>query len=46
MVTEYELSPSNFILPLFVKEGIEDGTRSPIPSMPGAYQHSIVRDTD
>ena len=41
MVTEYELSPSNFILPLFVKEGLENGTKAPISSMPGAYQHSI-----
>ena len=41
MVTEYGLSPSNFILPLFVKEGMEDGTKAPISSMPGVYQHSI-----
>jgi porphobilinogen synthase len=41
MVTEVELSPSNFILPLFVKEGLEEGTKSPISSMPGVFQHSI-----
>jgi len=41
MVAEYGLSPSNFVLPLFVKEGLEDGEKVPIPSMPGVYQHSI-----
>ena len=34
MITEYSLSPSNFILPIFVKEGLgEDST--PIESMQG-----------
>ena len=41
MVTEYTLSPANFILPLFVKEGLEDGTKNPVVSMPGVYQHSL-----
>ncbi|MCJ2563078.1 MAG: porphobilinogen synthase [Candidatus Thermoplasmatota archaeon] len=40
MVTEYDLSPSNFVLPLFVKEGLE-GKAIPIPSMPGVFQHSL-----
>lgn len=39
MVSEYTLSPSNFVLPLFVKEGLTK--RHPVPSMPGVYQHSI-----
>lgn len=39
MVSEYTLSPSNFILPLFVKEGLEK--RQPVSSMPGVYQHSM-----
>ena len=41
MVTEVELSPSNFILPLFVKEELDDGERAPVASMPGVFQHSI-----
>jgi porphobilinogen synthase len=41
MVTEVELSPSNFMLPLFVKEGMPEGSKVPIRSMPGAFQHSI-----
>ncbi|MFQ5883527.1 MAG: porphobilinogen synthase [Thermoplasmata archaeon] len=40
MVTEYSLSPSNFVLPLFVKEGLE-GSAVPIESMPGVSQHSL-----
>lgn len=40
MVTEYGLSPSNFVLPLFVKEGLERRA-IPIPSMPGVFQHSL-----
>ena len=39
MVSEYALSPSNFILPLFVKEGLEK--RQPVSSMPGVFQHSM-----
>ena len=41
MVTEYVLTPANFILPLFVKEGLEDGKKNPVMSMPGVYQHSL-----
>jgi porphobilinogen synthase len=41
MVTEYTLSPSNFILPLFVKEGLEGKEKTPVKSMPGVFQHSI-----
>ena len=39
MVSEYTLSASNFILPLFVKDGLEK--RQPVSSMPGVFQHSI-----
>jgi len=41
MVTEYTLAPTNFVLPLFVKEGINEGERNPVASMPGVYQNSI-----
>ena len=41
MVTEYTLSPSNFILPLFVKEGLLGSKKVEIASMPGVFQHSI-----
>jgi porphobilinogen synthase len=39
MIRETELSPSDFILPLFAVEG--KGVRNPIPSMPGHYQQSL-----
>jgi porphobilinogen synthase len=39
MVTEYRLSPSNFILPLFIKEGLQK--KQEVSSMPGVFQHSI-----
>ena len=42
MVAEFELKPSNLILPLFVKEDLEEGTKSPISAMPGVFQHSIM----
>jgi porphobilinogen synthase len=41
MVTEVNLSPSNLILPLFVRECLEGNTKEPVVSMPGVYQHSI-----
>jgi porphobilinogen synthase len=41
MVTEYSLAPSNLILPLFVKEGLEGDESVPVSSMPGVSQHSI-----
>jgi porphobilinogen synthase len=41
MITEYSLSPSNFILPIFVKEGLEEDS-TPIKSMPGISQHSLL----
>ncbi len=39
MVTEYRLSPSNLILPLFVKEGLVE--KRQVESMPGVFQHSL-----
>jgi porphobilinogen synthase len=39
IVTEYRLSPSNLVLPMFVKEGLEE--KQGVASMPGVYQHSI-----
>jgi porphobilinogen synthase len=41
MVTEYTLSPANFILPLFVKDGLEGRKGVEIKSMPGVFQHSL-----
>ena len=38
MVRETILSPSNFILPLFVSEKVQG--RNPVPSMPGVFQLS------
>ncbi len=41
MVRETQLSPSDFIWPLFVCEG--EGVTEPIDSMPGVSRHSIDR---
>jgi porphobilinogen synthase len=41
MVTEYTLTPANFILPLFVKEGLEGKKKDEVKSMPGVFQHSL-----
>jgi porphobilinogen synthase len=39
LVAETRLSPSDFVLPLFVKEGITEPV--PIGSMPGVLQHTV-----
>ncbi|MEW5790984.1 MAG: porphobilinogen synthase [Pseudomonadota bacterium] len=39
LVREHQLSPSDFILPLFVVAG--EGVRNEVPSMPGVYQTSV-----
>ncbi|MGI5862701.1 MAG: porphobilinogen synthase [Myxococcales bacterium] len=39
MVRETELSPSDFIYPLFVVEG--RGIKNPVKSMPGVFQQSV-----
>ncbi|GAA3234132.1 porphobilinogen synthase [Actinocorallia longicatena] len=39
LVSETRLSPADFILPMFVKEGISDA--APIGSMPGVFQHTL-----
>jgi porphobilinogen synthase len=39
MVRETELSPSDLVAPLFVKEGIDEP--APIESMPGQVQHTL-----
>jgi porphobilinogen synthase len=41
MVTEFTLTPSNFILPLFVKDGLSGNDRVEVKSMPGVFQHSL-----
>src|SRR5580765_6139008 len=39
LVSETQLQVSDFIAPLFVREGIDDA--SPIHSLPGVVQHTI-----
>lgn len=39
LVAETRLHPANFVLPMFVKEGIAEA--QPIPSMPGVVQHTL-----
>lgn len=41
MLRETELSPSDFVYPLFVRPGKD--VQRPIPSMPGIYQWSVDR---
>ena len=38
LVAQERLSPADLVLPLFVKEGIDAPT--PVPSMPGVFQHT------
>jgi porphobilinogen synthase len=40
MVAETRLHPADFVLPMFVKEGLTDP--APISSMPGVVQHSLA----
>jgi porphobilinogen synthase len=40
MVRETDLTPHDFILPLFVVEGSEKGFKKPVKSMPGCYHLS------
>ncbi|MDR9397129.1 MAG: porphobilinogen synthase, partial [Pontimonas sp.] len=39
LVAETHLAPSQFILPVFVKEGID--SPRPIASLPGVMQHTV-----
>ena len=39
LIRQLELAPTDFIAPLFVKEGIAEPIE--IPSMPGQYQHTL-----
>jgi porphobilinogen synthase len=39
LVAETSLRPADLVLPLFVKEGIDDP--QPVTSMPGVYQHTL-----
>jgi porphobilinogen synthase len=38
LVAQERLAPADLVLPLFVKEGIDAST--PVPSMPGVFQHT------
>ena len=41
ILTENKLNPEDFIYPLFIKEGLLDGQREHIDTMPGQYRYSI-----
>jgi len=41
IITETRLHPSNFIYPIFVKEGLTGLEKEEIPSMPGIFRHSV-----
>lgn len=40
ILTETKLNPEDFIYPLFIKEGIENGSKEHIDTMPGQYRYS------
>ena len=41
ILTETRLNPEDFIYPLFIKEGLEDGQKEHIDTMPGQYRYSL-----
>ncbi|MBZ2166828.1 porphobilinogen synthase [Methanobacterium spitsbergense] len=41
ILTESKLNPEDFVYPMFVKEGLEDGQKEHIDTMPGQYRYSI-----
>jgi porphobilinogen synthase len=41
ILTETKLNPEDFIYPLFIKEGLEDGQKEHIDTMPGQYRYSV-----
>jgi porphobilinogen synthase len=41
ILTENKLNPEDFIYPLFIKEGLEDGKKEHIDTMPGQYRYSL-----
>ncbi len=41
ILTETKLNPEDFVYPMFVKEGLEDGQKEHIDTMPGQYRYSI-----
>lgn len=41
ILTETKLNPEDFIYPMFIKEGLEDGKMEHIDTMPGQYRYSL-----
>ena len=41
ILTENKLNPEDFIYPIFIKEGLEDGQMEHIETMPGQYRYSL-----
>jgi len=41
ILTENKLNPEDFIYPIFIKEGLEDGQKEHIDTMPGQYRYSL-----
>ncbi len=41
ILTETKLNPEDFIYPIFIKEGLEDGQKEHIDTMPGQYRYSL-----
>ena len=41
ILSETRLNPEDFIYPMYVKEGLEDGEKEHIDTMPGQYRYSV-----
>lgn len=41
ILTETKLNPEDFVYPMFVKEGLKDGQKEHIDTMPGQYRYSV-----
>ncbi len=41
ILTETKLNPEDFIYPIFIKEGLIDGKKEHIDTMPGQYRYSL-----
>ncbi|MDD3984987.1 MAG: porphobilinogen synthase [Methanobacterium sp.] len=41
ILTETKLNPEDFVYPMFVKEGLKDGHKEHIDTMPGQYRYSV-----
>jgi porphobilinogen synthase len=41
ILSETKLNPEDFIYPIFIKEGLQDGQKEHVDTMPGQYRYSV-----